>query len=161
MPEKTCRIGDVVAWGDVPDGALVRDSSGDYIVRSVRHTECVCSERLDRGWGYWDLSLPGVVRLHKDNSRPFTIIATGLTGKETATDLQRHAEVFEVREAWGRIIDAVSWEQMEAWRSNFAVCLYFTDESRDARRFIERLHAAGWKPGMSAEDAARLLAEVK
>lgn len=51
--------------------------------------------------------------------------------------LRRLAEVFEVREAVAK-----------RWGADLA------DE------LSERLHAAGWRPGMTAEDAARLLAQA-
>jgi hypothetical protein len=73
-------------------------------------------------------------------TRVGTIVALGLTGEESAADLQRLAEVFEVREYLIRSGDDAVWCGQEL--DVFAACL----------------HAAGWRPGMSAEDAARRLA---
>lgn len=69
-----------------------------------------------------------------------TIVALGITGEETAADLQRLAEVFEVREALMREDEDYAHLPLTATLA------------------AERLHAAGWRPGMTAEDAARLLA---
>ncbi len=108
------------------------------------------------GWNVpWDIRNPG----------PVTIVALSLTGQETADDLRRLAEVFEVREAL----------RLRAWRKDshlpWHTSLRPFDEDgvvasgKTAEEAIqaaaERLHSAGWRPGMTAEDAARLLAEVR
>lgn len=155
------KIGNVVAWADVPDGALVRlernEANGIHVVR-----------RGHRWLRRWRIAVPGdgsqsARKNRRDGSERWiwlhdqplfevyervTIVALGLTGQETAADLQRMAEVFEVREALRQTADAYaygcgdSWEQTEQW-------------------LAERLHALGWRKGQTAEDAARLLQEAE
>ena len=142
------KVGDVVAWADVPDGAMVRCEDGSYELR--RGTTCR-SFGFYRGPGVWSLSsswrwLP----THAEER--LTIIALGLTGQESANDLRRLAEVFEVREAL-RADDQLSL-LMEA---DGVVRI---DHIEDEQTQAERLHAAGWRPGMTAEDAARLLEQA-
>lgn len=96
---------------------------------------------LDDG-ARWDL-LPGDA----------TIIALGLTDQETADDLRRLAEVFEVREAVSREFAVWRVVQQEAGGDDV-----FSAKGEDMDRCVDRLHAAGWRPGMTAEDAARMLA---
>lgn len=145
MTEKTVRVGDMVAWANVPDGAMVRwlwDGHGNefYWRRHAHVASRVCSHD-----GVW-------CKAGRDDgafapSETVTIVALGLTGRESAADLRRLAEVFEVREALWKTVDAYQagwgdpWELAEVW-------------------LAERLHAAGWRPGMTAEDAARLLGEA-
>lgn len=116
MAEMTIKVGDVVAWADVPDGTLARYGDGCYFLRLGN----LDTDRLVRDWTWstqdWDR---------------VTIIAMGLTGHETAEDLRRLAEVFEVREA----LTAVG----------------------GPAELAERIHAAGWRPGDTAERAALLL----
>lgn len=71
-----------------------------------------------------------------------TIIALDVPADATADDLRVLAERFEVREAVMR--DA------SLWANEFTL-----EDLEDA---VVTLHRAGWKPGMTAEDAARLLA---
>lgn len=162
------KIGDVVAWADVPDGALVLHMCHLY----ERHGRWGCTraywngERFSsyaEGWiaGYqWsDLF---------DDDEP-RIVALGLTGQESAADLRRLAEVFEVREALDRLLvcpycnnEEPTIGELEDGTISQPWCTecdtemgepHFADEA-------ERLHAAGWRPGMTAEDAARLLAQT-
>jgi hypothetical protein len=79
-----------------------------------------------------------------------TIIALGLSGQEAAADLQRLAEVYEVREAM------LSWSADER-----AVVLAHEAAWGILSEVAERLHASGFRRGMTAEDAASLLAEVR
>lgn len=91
-----------------------------------------------------------------------TIVALDLTGQETAADLQRLAEVFEVREALDR---ATSPRRQRpsggghdlTWTVHGTPLNIPVKETPD--KFAERLHALGWRKGMTAEDTARLLAE--
>jgi hypothetical protein len=163
------KIGDVVAWalcGTIPWGALLAYREGWTAVRvgngGFRWAQ------MDGIWCHnpvfwkdggimedgarWDL-LEGSV----------TIIALHLTGQETAADLRRRAEVFEVREAlrsvpsipvMGRNVFLVLDGHVWAWGFGGG------DDGEIRMRFAERLHAAGWRPGMTAEDAARLLSET-
>ncbi len=139
---KSVNVGDVVAWGNVKNGWLVKDADGWHALRM-------------RGCGIW-VGEPGedwlsanqwgdrgLWRWTSGSDRKVTIIATGLTGQETATDLQRMAEVYEVRAA----VQAMRRTVREA-------------SGQHIDEVAERLHAAGWRPGMTAEDAARLLSEA-
>lgn len=152
------KIGDVIAWKDVPDGALVRDDQARCVMRRPRRGIYVLTScgwlRTDGQW-LWGHGRP----------TPVTVVALGLTGDESADDLRRLAEVFEVRE--------VLWE--DACDQTWCVCVGqrvgqrvvvlhgWTEETKDLddeqglTMAAERLHAAGWRPGMTAEDAARLL----
>lgn len=149
------KVGDVVAWADVPDGAMVRTPGGRYAIRRDRLGTFVHvpGDHCD-AWGIDDFGWWGWSALA--DTQPSTIVALHLTGQETADDLRRLAEVFEVREAW---------ENMPAHRGepNPAEAAYVEALSgtpaEDA--FFERLCAAGWRPGMTAEDAARLLAAAR
>jgi hypothetical protein len=149
------KVGDVVAWADVPDGALVRTCDGWHAVNIGGAGTWVSNGRLwfaplCHGW-QWALNGRGSV----------TIVALGLTGQETADDLRRLAEVFEVREVLSRhrlparvvvhgqtvMIDRWMYDHADAggdFLGTVAVCL----------------HVNGWRAGMTAEDAARLLAEA-
>ncbi len=98
-------VGDTVAWAEVPDGAMVRvrvrDGDDYFAVRQHGRGAWVfgcdrewcegvrakdVNQPLRRGWAWAD-GEPQMV----------TIIATGLTGTETAADLQRLAEVSHAR----------------------------------------------------------------
>lgn len=144
----TVKIGDTVAWADVPDGALVREHDGlhanDY---DVRHA--------GRGWLVWacmarvwrsSLSSLGTSWDEvDDHSDVVTVIALDLTGQETAADLQRLAEMFDIREALTRApTDALAW-------------LTFRAGGDSLDTLVARLHAAGWRVGMTVGDAVRLL----
>ena len=97
MPD--IKIGDTVAWADVPDGAMVRTATRQagvvHALRIVGHGRFVSGTW---GWREWDLrwewsaeaEAPAWLK-HPDP----TIIALGLTGFEAAEDLQRLAEVFD------------------------------------------------------------------
>lgn len=191
--ESVVKVGDVVAWHDVPDGALVRPNS-DARVYSMRINgggRYVCNPR-----GVWRgfMDFPGTPwgwdpRLDEDPKRtPALIVALGLTGSESADDLRRLAEVYEVRESLATVFDKSksppgfeirdrSYDdydfdgervgaylgRVERWSwDDSEICDDFkTPEEAliDAwREVAERLHAAGWRPGMTAEDAARMLA---
>jgi hypothetical protein len=169
------KTGDVVAWDKVPSGALVRGvwtgqmrqtTTAHFMaeMRTPNHPgaspslffhmvqwSAMSDWSLDRvfHWsGSWATGMPV-----SGGSEFVTIVALGLTGQETAAELQRIAEVYEVREALLSIndLEAVSGRYLEAaGEFNVAFDTLATD-----------LHAAGWRPGMTAEDAARLLAEVQ
>lgn len=162
MNDKQIEVGDKVAWADVPDGALVRPDN-DARVYSMRINgggRYVCSPKgVWRGfkefpgtpWG-WDTDADPPERT------PAIIVALGLTGEETADDLRALAERFEVREALnvrpmmiGRL--GVYVQAQRVWWQDGVTA----DKLRSL--IAERLHAAGWKPGMTAEDAARLLGQ--
>jgi len=147
------KVGDMVAWANVPDGAMVqhRDGDGDTYteVRANGRGWCVNVTDDPDDWDYpamGGLAAPDRV----------TVVAMGLTGQESAADLQRLAEVFEVREAW------LAMPPFEIARIASLVVAYADAGAVGAfDDFYRRLHAAGWRPGMTAEDAARMLAEVR
>ena len=162
MSEKTIKVGDVVAWADVPDGALVRygdryyvrlpDDRGWWVGATGRpwavfgRGPAIPGEetagRRERGWTWsW----------HNDNE-PVTIVALGLTGEESADELHRLAEVFEVREATFTLDEF----EMPADLAHAIEELAEFDDAAARDLLARRLYAAGWRPGMSAEDADRL-----
>ena len=51
MQEKTIKMGDRVAWRNVPNGTLVRDDEGDYALRVDDLGSWVS---LGGGWDQWD-----------------------------------------------------------------------------------------------------------
>lgn len=136
------KVGDVVAWADVPDGALVRENDGNAYALKLP------------AWALWIHIPPHASWWPATQERwnpaqvrgSVTIVALGLAGEESAADLQRLAEVFEVREAL--LADEVLWSVAHE------MCMRHGTTKSGA----EHLYAAGWCPGMSAEDAARLLA---
>jgi hypothetical protein len=139
MTEKTYKVGDVVAWDKVPHGALV-ERRGVFFVR-LRGGGHVVGPRI---WADMRKLQPWPWEDCDDINEPKpTIIALGLTGKETAAELQRLAEVYEVREA----IAASDDLKRVLW-------VYHHNQPNGD----EHLHAAGWRPGDSAERAAELLA---
>lgn len=103
MTERTPKVGDVVAWADVPrDFTLVRRSVDDgamYYLRLGSEGWCVGKVRRDDEQ-HWE-AVPDNPWLWKYGRHrgEATIVALNLTGQETAAELQRLAEVFEVREA--------------------------------------------------------------
>jgi hypothetical protein len=160
------KIGDVVAWADVPDGALARrdvDDGSFFYLRRGEEGWCV-GKMQDDGEHYFE-ALPANLwpwRFKAYEAAPVTIVALGLTGQESAEDLRRLAEVFEVREAISRMRPLLGVPaDLTARVPNIA--LLTVGEAIDIGWswigvMAERLHAAGWRPGMTAEDAARRLA---
>lgn len=131
------RVGDAVAWAQVPNRSMVRwwwDGFGfEYHYRRHEHV----TSRVGSHDGQWR-------RQGRDDGtfasqERVVIIALDLTGQETAADLQRLAEVYEIRE------HLISTGDDSIW---------FGEEIDE---LAPRLQAVGWKPGMTAEDAARLL----
>ena len=156
------KVGDVVDWADVPDGAMVRTPGYMYVLRQGGRGTIVALPDSG-GWGVDDGWWPWQSIGNSDLAEQVAIVARGLTGQETADDLRRLAEVFEVREAfnvWRPDTHAQWCARVERWwppRPTSIVAQRETaEEARQAA--AERLHAAGWRPGMTAEDAARLLA---
>jgi hypothetical protein len=149
MQENDVKVGDVVAWDKVPVLSLSRwvtDNAAYFYVRLTADLgwcvgcfiETGAWQRPGRGWSWLE-------RAPEKSS--VTIIALGLTGQETASDLQRLAEVFEVREALEAMQDDLPWNH----RLN-------QDEHHLGIDAVAKcLHVAGWRPGMTAEDAARML----
>ena len=92
------------------------------------------------GWHSWDEDETWMPH----PSSQWRIIATNLTGSETVADLQRLAEIFEVRE---QLLDP-------------GVAGFTKTSSDEMENWARRLYDAGFRRGMTAEDAARLLAEA-
>lgn len=150
-------VGDVVAWADVPSGALVRADIGAFYVergawRYRVHSACA---------SFWAREIAGHPERARNTGEQVTIIALGLTGQETAADLQRLAELFETREALRKAL------RTEPGLSGFTrvylggMMVGGFSGGDGLTYWAQRLHAAGWRPGMTAEDAGRLLAEVR
>lgn len=143
MTDKQIKVGDVVDWDKVPSGALVRDTVGDFAVRhgGGRNTNGSWVKVEGEAW----IAFHGAWRwwIH-DGQDPVTIIALDVPADATAEHLRTLAEVSEVREAVMR--DA------SLWANEFTL--------EDLEDTVVTLHRAGWKPGMTAEDAARLVAEA-
>lgn len=149
MTEKTCKVGDVVAWADVPYGAMVRVVVDDGLRLAVRGG-------WSGGWVFqaneWVAYAPTWAwRDRAWMADKATIVALNVPTDTTADDLRRLAEVFEVREALARWAFDDMRELDDAFTRNGV-------RIRPAITLLANiLHAAGWRPGMTAEDAARLL----
>jgi hypothetical protein len=163
MTEKTVKIGEVVVWAAVPNGALVRDQKGDFALklRGWGHFVATPSDIEGGGWESWE-----EMGAHHDawgwddfsENVSATIVALDLTGEENAAALQRLAEVFDVREALCRFED-----HDDPGGALLAALRHLRGDGpvTDAvQRAAERLHALGWRKGQTAEDAARLLREA-
>ena len=133
------KIGDTVAWADVPDGAMVRLAgyTDGLVVVVVKRWGCgQLVWRSDRGKWYcaspeggvltWSVAAPHPQRL-PDNDWPVTIIALGLTGSESAENLQRMAEIFD---GWRDLCERTGWDREMAWGNAVA------------------LHGFGWRAGL-------------
>lgn len=163
----TVKVGDVVAWDKVPSGALVKQGHS-FIVRMGDGGWHVGGP--DGAWSSFSTWSDG------EPSEPWpwkgsgigllSIVALNVRANATAADLQRLAEVFEVREVL-QVEDAYQFKVGECYHF-FSVALGRNVVSRvrgpgsadEARGWVATLlHRAGWRPGMTAEDAARLLAE--
>ena len=97
MTDKTVKVGDVVAWNEVPSHSMVRPTRPDYA-----STQYFYRERF-HGWFVggrhvgWD-GCPTGTGPSWSAYRMFpeaTIIALNLTGNETADELRALAEAFE------------------------------------------------------------------
>lgn len=152
MTDKQIKVGDVTSWDEVPSGALVRENENSMALYTVRFGGAGMVVGPD--WMPFTLSASWKWQGNGD-AQEVTIIALGLTGQKTAAELQRLAEVFEVREAWL----ALPPHEVAA---SLTLLVAYTDAGaeNDFDSFYRRLHAAGWRPGMTVKDAARLLAEA-
>lgn len=194
MTDKQTNVGDVVAWDKVPNGALVRSvantgmtwwyrrmgESGD--VAGIRRADGAgtfwsTGEKSEHDRAMWKGWSPDDWRV--------TVIALGLTGQETAAELQRLAEVYEVREALLAVPcvacggSTVCWGYSDVEPEHLPMCdgcCYHTGEDgwcthvrNDLMALSERLHRDGWKRGdkvlrerepndVPGDSAARLLA---
>ena len=120
MPD--IKSGDTVAWADVPDGAMVRDEAQDYILRWGGQAEWVNAREFQRPGPVWHAAA-----LAFDADAPVTIIALGLSGSESAEDLQRMAEIFD---GWRDLCERTGWDREMAWGNAVA------------------LHGFGWRAGL-------------
>lgn len=177
MTNKQIKVGDAVSWVDVPDGALVRrarEEGGVFFYQRRGDRGWCVGGRTTEGDGYFEqMDDDGWPRpwAHNDRGR-VTIVALGLSGRESADDLRRLAEVFEVREAL--VVDALDQTVGvflkddgdrdlvvdHAWGARATPEIgggFIFDTEALLTRAAERLHVVGWRPGMTAEDAARLL----
>lgn len=154
------QVGNSVAWADVPNGAMVRtDPNTGLIWHEVRYQRGDLSlgsvagiHHRDTHFGNWFACPPkrdDPVWLEWPHSGPVTIIALGLTGKETPADMQRLSEIYAIHEAL-RAMNPL----------DFLVAT--GGIAPDSRSFNiseapPLLHAAGWRPGMTPEQAAACL----
>lgn len=142
MTDKHIKVGDMCGWLDVPDRGLARTKDGSVAYRNQGRGVFVAQpgERwlgtrpwADEGkWRWGTMSLEETV----------TIIALDVPTDATAEQLRELAERFEIRE------HLISTGDDSIWFGE------------DIDVIVPRLHRSGWRPGMTAEDAARLLAEV-
>lgn len=192
------RVGDVVFWEKVPPDALVQVVGGAddlglpaaYAIRSGDGGKWVYDpdevgrviwSTAQATWRWTSALDAGVI----PPSGECTIIALNLTGQETAADLQRLAEVYEVREALLAVPcvacggSTVCWGYSDVEPEHLPMCdgcCYHTGEDgwcthvrNDLMALSERLHRDGWKRGdkvlrerepndVPGDSAARLLA---
>jgi hypothetical protein len=177
MTERTYGVGDVVAWDEVPDEALVLWNDDTYLVFQPKRifqahypsVPWMAPEGEGSGRELWAHMAPAQV----------TIIALNLTGQETAADLQRLAEVYEVREVLTATLieprgpyEPAFWliglpcgpglfdHKTEDGEDGITAMEVGSGTDRDValQAAAERLHAAGWRPRDSAARAAELLA---
>lgn len=185
MSKKTYEIGDTIEWDNVPrNGTMIRQGR-NYATRigddgTWNHVDGDPAWWSCRGAGWqWALNGSGAV----------TIVALDLTGEESAGDLRKRAEIFEVREVVVGLtlpVPMFKWHCRDALRAGqgmppdglfnatvpcgTTICgvepaNWTRSEMWHLKRcgacrggVAERLHAAGWRPGDSAERAAELLA---
>lgn len=151
MPD--IKVGDTVAWADVPDGAMVRSAAKMYYRRAGDGgwcVGCVIGERQ-----HWEPLGLRPWRWQGGIAHNVQVIALGLTGSESAADLQGMAERFDIRAALRIDLGLPGFSRV-----------FLGDEmvggfsgGDGLSYWAERLHAAGFRAGMTPEDAARLLAE--
>lgn len=169
---RTCGIGDVVAWADVPDGALVFDRGSDmwpepaYAIRRGDRGRWVHEERVTD----WTLTLAEWPWQTGEDSgqgaNGVSIVALDVPADATAEHLCELAGRFAVREDIAsalRRADRGSRDPRDEFFAGLIVRVAAAradeDEDEAATELAAQLHRAGWRPGMAAEEAARLLAE--
>jgi len=148
------KVGDVVAWADVPDGALVREHDG---IVSVRHFE-IGGRSVFAPQSVWAFGVRWDWGTAVDQ-QPVTIIALNVPADATAEHLRELAERFEVREALGTMMagDHETERALEDAIRGAAVGPTMGDVFAAMMTIADRLYRAGWRKGMTAKDAARLL----
>lgn len=182
-PPRTPKVGDTVAWAEVPDGAMARFDihEGNAPMHQFyrRHAGCgtICGVTVPLdAWAQWydeDADCPWDKMFGIDEP-PVTIITLGLSGSESAADLQRMAEIFDIRAHLDAATGDGAGGCWVADEEHFALWLALPDwqEIQVAQvadpaagddfwtvldLAAQMLHAVGWRAGMSAEDAALLL----
>jgi len=97
MTDKAVKVGDVVAWDEVPDGALILEKDGFYSQRMNGRGRVAALKGYEwRAWGDDYEWRPDSWKWpHRDYECYVEIIALNLTGNETADDLRALAEAFE------------------------------------------------------------------
>lgn len=162
------RIGDTVALKDVSDGAMAR-IQGDFCVR-IRSRGLFVFLRNKGTWraaDEFDDAAKWEWRWPENEARlPATIAAIDLTGQESAGELQRLAEIFEVYEdIYGALVRADKGsldardEYFAAVIVGHAATVCGDDEQAAAYDLATRLHKAGGRRGIASEHAACLLAK--
>jgi hypothetical protein len=94
MNNKTVSVGDIVAWDDVPNGAMICGRIYNKIHYAVRIGDNGKWVGNDECWERWTDGWDWLGRPQHLKGRP-KIIALNLTGNETADDLRALAEAFE------------------------------------------------------------------
>ena len=103
MTDKAVKVGDVVAWDEVPAKSLVRSIAQGYLARLSYHYRTDVSGWYVGGGAegriYW-MHIPPPGNLWPrwdewDKKQNATIVALNLTGNETADELRALAEAFE------------------------------------------------------------------
>lgn len=106
--------GDLTRWADVPDGAMVRSDPPEgfvwHYVRLGDRGSCVgCGPRGHIGeWGSIDFDPRPEWEGWNPPDHPVTIVALGLTGHESATDLRALAEAVD------------PWRRSDMWPPGFS-----------------------------------------
>lgn len=164
MTDKQIKVGDVVPWvlcGTIPWGALFRHKSGWIGLRSEGRFRWV---RMDDGEWKYEPRLWGTGGLMEDGARwdkmdgQATIIALDVPADATADDLRTLAEVYEVRE---NLLTLARWPDAPLSDDIYETIGQMAARREDWQTWLAKLlHRIGWRPGMTAEDAARMLAEA-
>jgi len=168
---KKCKIGDVVAWADVPDEALVFDRGSDmwpepaHAIRRAGRGRWVHEERVTD----WTLTLEDWPWQAGEDSgqgaNGVSIVALDVPTDATAEHLCELAGRFAVREdIYGALLraDEGSTDPRDEFFASLVVRAASLrpdeNEAEAATELAEQLHRAGGRPGMTADEAARWLA---
>lgn len=138
MTDNQIKVGDTVPWDKVPSASMVRwrwDGHGNEFYWKRHNFVASLVRTHDGRWRG-----PGDDNGSFAPDEPVTIIALDVPTDATAEQLRTLAEVFEVQEALVHL-------PIAAIGSEFA----------NIQVLAERLHAGGWRPGMTVGDAVRIL----
>lgn len=87
MTDKTTvKVGDVVAWDEVPDNSIAKEMCITPRVYWCHIDSEVRPLRSNKPWGPWRGCAPQLTMM---------VVATNLTGNETSDELRMLAEAFE------------------------------------------------------------------